>query len=442
MSSRFRLPMHRIPVTLLILCLFVNACQSTFNQPTPAPTPIPSETPRQVILTLGSWRTEDVEQMNYILNKFHEYYPHIIIQYDPISAPEYDASLAAQLTAGEGPDLFYLRSYSVSRVLNEKGFLENLASLSLQDEFSSEMLSPWSAEDGQPYGVPFIATSHGIYYNVDLFQKLNIATPSTWEELLTTAQKIKDAGHIPFANASADTWTIAEIVFMNIAPNFIGGRQGRMAYLDGKRCFNDENMVAVYQAVKDLAPFLPENQAVLSYYDSQQLFLQGKTAMMLDGSWSIAFFDRSQPAFAWSVFAPPPPAGKPAYITFHLDAGIGLNAASRHKTEALLFLKWMTTSEFASLLGDQLPGFFTMRRQPTQLTNVHANTFLELNQSRSGADVRFAWEKLRDGTPDAYTLILEGAVAVLNNQKTPQEAADALQSGLERWYLPAQSCQK
>ena len=51
--------------------------------------------------------------------------------------------------------------------------------------------------------MPIIAVSHGIYYNKDLFDELGIDVPQTWEELLAAAQKIKDAGYTPFANAAA-----------------------------------------------------------------------------------------------------------------------------------------------------------------------------------------------------------------------------------------------
>ena len=226
---------------------------------------------------MGAWRTDDVEQMVRILGKFHERYPDISVKYDPTSAPEYNAALQAQLTDNTGPDLFYLRSFATSRQLFEQGYLEPLDTLpGLKENFAPAMRAPWATDDGRLYGVPYIATSHGVYYNADLFKKLDLKTPSTWEELLAAARAIQAAGIIPFANASGDPWTMAEIVFMNLAPNFIGGREGRLAYLTGQRCLNDKNVVAVWQAIKDIVPFLPPNQAVLTYQDSQQLFLQGK----------------------------------------------------------------------------------------------------------------------------------------------------------------------
>lgn len=437
-----------LPITCFFIFLFVSlmipGCSpSPTAEPALEPTAILTDMPKEkVVLRMGSWRTDDVKEMNRIWSIFHEQHPHIIIEFDPTPATQYDDALEAQLEQGDAPDLFYLRSYGVSRHLFEAGYLEPLGEkLDLEDAFDSAMLAPWITEAGETYGVPFIATSHGIYYNMDIFEEQNLPVPATWEELLTTAQTLQDAGITPFANTSGSQWAIAEIVFMNLAPNFIGGREGRMAYLTGERCFNDSHMVAAFQAVEELAPYLPKNQDLLGYADSLQLFQQGKAAMWLSGSWDIPYFKAQNPNFAWSVFAPPPPAGQPGYITFHLDAGMGLNADSQYKEEALAVLTWMTSPEFGALLGNELPGFFPMHKQAPELKNEHANTFLALNKNR-GTDIRFVWEKLRKGSPDGYTLILEGAMAVLNGEQTPQEAADALQFGLASWFKPAQECEQ
>jgi raffinose/stachyose/melibiose transport system substrate-binding protein len=353
---------------------------------------------------------------------------------------EYNAALKAQLKGGTGPDIFYLTSYSLGREFYTQGYLEPLDDLpGLQENFAPTMREAWATDDGLSYGVPLIATSHGIYYNQDIFAKLNLRVPDSWDQLLTAARTIKEAGFIPFANASANDWDIAESVFMNIAPNFIGGREGRMAYLTGRRCFNDEAVVAAFQGVRDLVPFFPKHHELFTYYDSQQLFLQGQAAMWMQGSWDIPFFEASAPPFQWSVFAPPPPAGQPAFITFHLDAGVGLNAASLYKDEARLFLEWITTPAFSALFGNELPGLFPMHTEVPDLANEHANTFLKLNRER-GTDIRFPWHKLSEGSPNGYTLMLQGAMAVVKNEQTPRQAADTLQAGLAQWFAPAERC--
>jgi len=284
-----------------------------------------------------------------------------------------------------------------------------------------------------------MAVSHGIYYNVDLFKELGIEVPTTWEELLAAAQTLKDNGYDGFANASGDTWTIAEIVFMNLAPNYIGGYEGRQAYLKGERCFNDEHSVAAFQAVADIAPFFPADQSAITYYDSQQIFLQGEAGMWMGGSWDIPFFESEAPDFEWSVFAVPAPEGQDQYVTFHLDAAIGMNAATTHPEEARTFLEWISQPAFAEQFGNLLPGFFPLNTTVPTLENDHGNAFLSLNEGR-GVDVRWAWDGLLAGEPNGYTLMQDNAIAVLNGEETAQEAADKLQAGLAEWFEPAKTC--
>jgi len=182
-------------------------------------------------LVLGSWRVDDVAQMETILAAFTAENPGNTVKFDPTNPPDYNTTLRAQLEGGTGPDLMYLRSYANSRILFADGFVEPLDAMKdeLVAAYGEANLVPWATLEGQSYGVPIIAVSHGIYYNKQIFSDLGLEIPTTWEQLIADAQTIKDAGFIPFANASGDPWTIAEIVFMNLAPNFIGGRDGRLA---------------------------------------------------------------------------------------------------------------------------------------------------------------------------------------------------------------------
>lgn len=394
---------------------------------------------QEIRLVVGSWRTEDVEQMTTLLARFNATHPGLHAVYDPTPATEYDTALRAQLQEGGGPDIMLLRSYCVSRSLFADGYLEPLNSLpGLADNFTAEALTPWSSK-GTVYGVPLIATSHAIYYNKDIFRRQGLSVPATWEQLLRTAEELRTAGLTAFANASGDPWTLNELILCSIAPNFLGGTQGRRAYLNGSRCFNDEHMIALFQAVADLQPFLPANQASLTYQDSRQIFSQGQAAMWFGGSWELAYLEKHIPDFDWSVFAPPPPTGAPACLTFHRDAGLGLNAASPHKAEARRLLAWMATPDFGQQMSTLLPGFFPMHITPPQLRDSHASAFLALNQGRE-TDIRFTWEALRSGTPSAYDLAENATLAVISGTMTPREAADSMQAGLSTWYTPARNC--
>lgn len=106
------------------------------------------------VLTMGSWRPDDIVQMNSLLDRFHALHPHIRILYDPTPAPEYDKVLLAQLQGDTAPDLFYLRSFSTSRKLYEAGYLAPLDGLSeLSANFAPEHLHPWQSADALRAGL-------------------------------------------------------------------------------------------------------------------------------------------------------------------------------------------------------------------------------------------------------------------------------------------------
>jgi raffinose/stachyose/melibiose transport system substrate-binding protein len=426
---------------LVIVTLSLAACSSATEAATgPAATEASSE---EVNLTMGSWRVDDTAGWAKIITKFNETYPNIKIKFDPTTPTEYNATLRTQLESGTGPDLFFVRSFATGLELYTNGYLEALDSLpGLKDNIPAAANAPWATEDGVPYAVPIAAVSHGIYYNQDMFEQNGIEVPKTWEELLEAAEKLKAAGVIPVANGTKDGWDINEVVLMAIIPNTIGGLDGRMGYLTGKTCFNDPNIVAAFQAIGDLEPYVPEGFAATSYYDSEQLFAQGKAAMLFDGSWAIGTIKNEEPEFKWSVLAVPPPAGKDQYISFHMDAAIGVNGASKNKDAAKTFLQWLETKDFAEVFGNEIPGFFPVSKNVPTLQDDVAATFMGFNAQAKGTDIRFAWQKLLDGKPDAYGLMQEGAIAVLKREMTPQQAADALQDGLAQWFEPAKTCTK
>jgi raffinose/stachyose/melibiose transport system substrate-binding protein len=401
----------------------------------------------KVTLTLGSWRVDDVEPIGRLLKAFTKRHPDIVIKFNPTNPPDYNAVLRTQLTGGTGPDLMYLRSFKTSADLYQDGFLAPLTGLTgLKANYSEGNLSPWTNDKGVTYGLPFAAVSHGIYYNVDLFKKYKLRVPQNWPELIAAAKTLKAAGVTPFANGSKDQWDMNEIVVMNLLPGFIGGRAARLEYETGKVPFNDSKMVAVFQAIKDIAPYLPPGQEGVSYYDSQQLFLLGKAAMFFGGSWDVGMFEKAGPGFAWSVFATPAPAGRKTIVCFHPDCGIGINKASRHQKEARVFLQWLMTKEAAQIVADELTGFFALTKTGANLKikSRHATDFLAISRGKE-TDLRFVWPLLMDppsGKTSGYNLTQDAALAVAKGAMTPRQAADSLQAGLSEWFAPARGLKK
>jgi raffinose/stachyose/melibiose transport system substrate-binding protein len=191
-------------------------------------------------------------------------------------------------------------------------------------------------------------------------------------------------------------------------------------YEDGTNALNDATFVQAYTDFAQIAPYLPDGFASVTYNDSQALFNTAQAAMFVDGSWTISVYDDA--TFDWDVFPIPAREASKTAITFHIDAGVTMNNATKHPDEAKAFLEWLCTKEGAQTTAGFLPtGMFPAINAPITIEDKHANAFLALNTGRV-TDVRFVWPKLMD----LYAPMNQELIKLLKGEVTPQQAADAV----------------
>jgi raffinose/stachyose/melibiose transport system substrate-binding protein len=406
--------MKRVTAFLLGICLFCSAAFVFAGGSKDSKSD-------KIVLTMGSWRADDVEQMNNLLAEYSKKVPNVKIEFKPTNPPDYNATLRLQLDSGTGPDLMYARSYATGEELFDAGYFADCTDIpGLLDNFTISNLAPWRTKDGKMFAVPFAAVSHAVYYNKDIFKKLGLSTPATWEDFLVLCKTLKSKGYTPLANGVADEWDILETFFLGMLPNYIGGASERVKYESGEKKLNDANFVAAYQAMKDVAPYCPDGFESVTYNDSQILFNSQKAVMFIDGSWTAGVYKDAP--FEWGVFAIPAPKGKKTAICFHPDMAITMNTATKHPAEAKAFLTWLCTKEGATAASKNLPvGYFPMINFDIHLDDVHANEFLALNAGKE-TDARFVWPALMD----LYAPMDQAVINVMKGIMTPQEAADSV----------------
>lgn len=393
-----------------------------------------------VKLTLGSWRTDDVQAMEGILGKFHEEHPNIVVEFSPTLPTEYDAATTTQLTSGTGYDLYYLRSLGsgAAHKLYEAGYFVPIDGLPGLENLPDEVIESWTGPDGQVFGVGMYKNSMGLFYNEKIFTDNNLNLPTTWEELLEVSDELQALGITPFANGYGEPAYVRSLFLWNMIPTLIGGREGRLDYFNGEACMNDENWIELFQHVKDITPYLPNGAAALTNSDSREYFAQGKAAMFFNGSYDIPVITASNPDFEFSIMPVPPPEGQDVYMVAELDAACGINSASAHIEEAKVFLSWLTTKSYAEMVPDYLVGnFHVTKDQDIAPENTYAQQFLDLMASAAGTDARFY---LNQGTPGTSALFIDLTVAVLNGSMTPEQAADNLYEGISSWHTPQKDC--
>ena len=405
-----------------------------------------STSPEAIVkLTLSTWRPEDTKQMSVLFKSFEEYArskgKNITIEYRPVMSVNYDSILDIQLSRGEGPDLFYVRPFSVDGTIEK--YLTPLNDLPIAENYADTKSVPWKNSAGTYYAVPFVGVVQGVYYNKDLFEKYGISEPTTWKEFLDILKVIheKDPRITPIANALNQDEDSE--MFMSIAANFLGGPAGREVLMrtDGTAlCYDTYKVVNSFQAIEDIKEYLPRDAGTINSQNTKELFFNQEAVMMFGGSWDLQKVQEKATGFQWGVFAVPAPAFFNTYVIFQPDIAVGMNNATQHPAEARMFLEWLMTKQAVDLTAQNLPGFYPLNNAQTfQGNNPDDEKFLKLVNDYA-PDIRWIYTEINSKYPSASAIVRRSLYRMVTSDLTPQQAADQLQAGLGEWYEPAQTC--
>lgn len=433
---------------LIAVSMILAACAQP-AAPTEAPAPVATEAPvvteapaaEQVSLTIESWRNDDLSiWQDTIIPAFEAKYPNIKVTFTPAAPAEYNGILNTKLEGGTAGDLITCRPFDASLALFQKGYLASLNDLPGMANFGDVAKSAWITDDGKDvFCVPMASVIHGFFYNKDAFTAAGIdKVPETVDEFFADFQKIKDDGtYTPIAMGTSDLWEAATMGFQNIGPNYWLGEEGRLALIKGTGKFTDQPYIDTWAQLAKWAPFMPSGFEAVKYPDSQVLFTSGKAAIYPTGSWEISVFEKDA-TFPMGVFKPPVlTAGDQCYISDHTDIALGMNAATKHPAEAKQFLDWVASPEFAELYSNALPGFFTLSNAQITLKDPLAQEFMSW-RGQCKSTIRNSYQILSRGEPNLENELWRVSGAVINGTLTPEQAAQEIQTGLDKWYKPAQ----
>ncbi|MEE9319210.1 MAG: ABC transporter substrate-binding protein [Granulosicoccus sp.] len=392
----------------------------------------------KTVITIESWRAEDQAIWDEkILPVFEAAYPDIDVQFKPTTATEYNAALNARLKGGTAGDIITCRPFDNALAMYDEGSLADIKDLEGLDNFSDVAKAAWSTDSGDAtFCVPMASVIHAFMYNKDAFKELGLEVPATEEEFYATLEAIKaDGNYIPMAMGTKDAWEAATMGYTNVGPAYWGGEEGRNALLKGEAKFTDEGFVEGFRQMERWTPYLGDGFQAQGYTDSQNLFTLGRAAIYPTGSWEITGFQENAD-FELGAFAPPKKdADSKCYISDHTDIGIGMNAATKNEDAVRTFLGWTTSADFASLLTNAAPGFFSLSSHSIEVENALANEFVAM-RGNCESTIRVAHQILSRGEPALSNELWNLTAGVINGSMTPEEAAAKAQANLDGWFKP------
>lgn len=194
--------------------------------------------------------------------------------------------------------------------------------------------------DGHVYAMPMYKSLWVIYYNKDVYSKLGLAVPTTWDEFVGNAVKIKRSGVTPFFATQEAGWTsfiwFGEIL-SKLDPDFyVDLLNGEAKYTDAPAKEAMEIWADLYAQDLFTSPDVP-------WDDEPAMFKKGEVAMVPMGTWrNAAFQDSGMTPDDYGAFIMPTvkPDVRPSVI---MESGIfSVPANAPHKDDAVKGLgEWL-----------------------------------------------------------------------------------------------------
>lgn len=223
-------------------------------------------------------------------------------------------------------------------------------------DFSAKVISLCQV-DGQLLALPFDFSAPVFFYRKDLFAKYKIAVPDTYEDVVAMKHKLQAAldadgvkGIDAFTTrttvgAGDNTWTIIPA---------IRAYGGEMFDAQWRPSFNSPQAVQALNVYREMVTGYgsPAESRTQHFIEQRQLFRDGKLASGIFASHIFAYLNdpaHSQIIGKWD--AAPPPQGPAGRFTSPWAWAFAMNAQSKNKQAAWLFMQWAASKETAQLLG-------------------------------------------------------------------------------------------
>jgi multiple sugar transport system substrate-binding protein len=209
--------------------------------------------------------------------------------------------------------------------------------------------------DGKQWGVPYTYYQWGIYYNKDVYKKVGVSEPKTWDEFIANCAKFKAAGVDCVTTGSKALWPIAGIFdYLSLRTN---GYEFHMDLTAGKIAWTDDRVKAVFaEWAKLVGPgYVTANHTAIDWQDAAALMVQGKAANYVMGNFAVAIFKdggMTNDNLGFMVFpeiTPGLPRAEEAPTdTIHIPAG------AKNVEDAKKFLAFVARADVQTALNKRL----------------------------------------------------------------------------------------
>ena len=308
----------------------------------------------KVTLRMSYWNSEDT--VSALLAYLEKAVPEVEIEYQFIDNDNYNTVVDIQLSAGEGPDI--ICESPASALKHAKlGYLQPLNKLG--SRYSTAGVSVYSYNNNI-YALPGISWFEGIYFNKELFEKNNIALPTTFDEYLAVCEKFQSLGIKPLAAGLMSWEPMLKNSLAFVSAEYFStdaGSSFNADYREGKIKMNGtlNSYIKKWSQMIEKGVYT-KNMLGIDHAQALDEFATGKAAMFCSGPWDYDAIMAKNPNLKLDMmpfYGTKPSAG---WLIGGPGCGFAVNAKSKNVELTTKVLEALSTVEGQAALWENNQG--------------------------------------------------------------------------------------
>ncbi|MBX7445693.1 MULTISPECIES: ABC transporter substrate-binding protein [unclassified Arthrobacter] len=371
-------------------------------------------------VSFAHWRGEDKAVFDELIKRFAAKHSGVEVAQDISTSNDYNAQALQKLRGGSIGDAFATFRGAQFKNFTEAGIYTELKDSQAVKNYQKGLLSAGQNGDSQ-LGLPYQVVFPMPMANLDIFDKAGAETaPKTWDAFLGMCEKLASAGVIPISWPGGDVGNGGQLFNCMIANN--APVDDMCAQIEqGKLKVTDDWFIKMLNQYKDLVPYLQPNATGTAVEPAQNLFSQGKAAMLATGSYHIAAVRGLGAKFPIDLVFPNTSSdGKAKYEgVYNATFILGVNSASKNQAAAAAWIDFLSEPENAGYYANQTAQHVSVDK--VEYTNPDLKRLSPWLQKKTALAARFQFNNL-----DVRNAVEASATAVISGT-SPEQAAAAAQ---------------
>lgn len=297
-----------------------------------------------------------------MIQAFMDENPNINVELSFVTTGEYAAKFAALASSGDIPDVLFTQAGYYADQVGEHLLMDLSEELegesyegdrtwkesfepALLENCESIIKQAYPDEQSYDYAIPFSMVSVAVLYDQNLYNKLGLSVPETWEEFLNNCEALKNEGLVPISTQSPTTidW-LPRLSWDQFCRKELD-EEGK-SFEEGTVTFQSESVRKGLEECKALWDngYIVESMLTSDLETVQQMFIQGKIGHLLIAPDKLEYLMNNAPDnIKLGTFALPGIADLPPRSMGGSGIIFAASAQTEHPEEAVTFLKYLTS---------------------------------------------------------------------------------------------------